>query len=112
MVTDGYSGNILLKAIDGYGTLHMKEMKAMFLKSGKTKIAAALLKDGLDSFKSKYSASGVGGTAMLGISKPVIKAHGSSKAEAVCSAIGQAINTARVDVPARIKAHLETVKES
>lgn len=112
VVTDGYSGNILLKAIEGYGTLLMKEMKAMFLKSGKTKIAAALLKDGLDSFKSKYSASGVGGTAMLGISKPVIKAHGSSKAEAVCSAIGQAINTARVDVPARIKAHLETVKGS
>lgn len=112
LVSDGFSGNILLKAIEGYGTLLMSEMKNMFMQNGKTKLAAAMLKDSLSDFKKKYSASDVGGTALLGISKPVIKAHGSSDARAVSSAIGQAVNTCRMEVPSKIAEYMENMKNS
>ena len=103
LVSDGYSGNIFLKTVEGYGTLLMNEMKSMFMKSAFSKLAAVMVKDSLREIKHKYSASDVGGTALLGIAKPVIKAHGSSKAEAICAAVGQALATAKADVPNRIK---------
>ena len=107
LVADGFSGNIMLKAVEGYGGLIMGEIKSMFLKSGKTKLAAAMLKDELTELKKKYSGADVGGTALLGISRPVIKAHGSSKASDICAAVGQAVKTAEMDVPGKIKEHLE-----
>ena len=55
------------------------------------KLAALLLKGQLGDFKKMLDANEVGGTAMLGISKPVIKAHGSSDARAIYNAIRQAI---------------------
>lgn len=112
VVADGFSGNIFLKAIEGYGTLLMNEMKNMFLQSGKTKLAAVMLKESLSEFRKKYSASSVGGTALLGISKPVVKAHGSSDATAIKAAIGQAIETCRMDVPAKIAKYMENLKSN
>lgn len=112
VVSDGYSGNIFLKSIEGYGTLLLKEMKAMLTKSTKSKLAALMLKDGLNEFKEKYSPSNVGGTALLGISKPVIKAHGSSDDTAILNAIGQAISTVKNDVPARISECMLSMREA
>ena len=62
----------------------------MFTKSIMTKLAALLVSGGLKEFKKLMSADEVGGTALLGISKPVIKAHGSSDAYAIQNAIRQA----------------------
>ncbi len=90
IVSDGYSGNIFLKTMEGTGLFLAKEIKKMFLKSLKTKLAAVLLADSLKEFKKLMSADEVGGTALLGISRPVIKAHGSSDAYAVKNAIRQA----------------------
>ena len=72
IVTDGYSGNILLKTMEGTALYVVGEMKKMFKSSLKTKLAALLMKDQLMQFKKKLSSDEIGGTAMLGISKPPI----------------------------------------
>ena len=87
IVADGYSGNIFLKTMEGTGLYMAREMKAMFTKSLITKLAAVLVSGGLKEFKKKLDSSEVGGTALLGISKPVIKAHGSSDAKAIQNAV-------------------------
>lgn len=92
IVSDGYSGNIFLKTMEGAGLFLGREIKKMFLKSLKTKIAAVLVKDELKEFKKLMSADEVGGTALIGISKPVVKAHGSSDAYAIRNAIRQAMD--------------------
>ena len=94
IVCDGYSGNIFLKTMEGTGLFLAREIKKMFKKSAKTKLAALLVKDGLGQFKKLLDAGEVGGTALIGISKPVIKAHGSSDARAMKNAIRQAIHFA------------------
>ena len=91
LVTDGFSGNILLKGIEGTALMLMKELKKIFYKNTKNKLAAAVLKNDVYSLRSLLDPSEVGGTALLGISKPVIKAHGSSDARAIRSAVKQTI---------------------
>ena len=90
IVADGYSGNIFLKTMEGVGGFLARELKAMFKKSMVTKLGALCVKDGLMSFKKLMDSGEVGGTALLGISKPVIKAHGSSNDYAIKNAIRQA----------------------
>lgn len=94
IVTDGYSGNIFLKTMEGTGLFLAREIKKMFQKSGVTKLAAVLVSSGIKDFKKLLDAGEVGGTALIGISKPVIKAHGSSDAFAVKNAIRQAVQFA------------------
>ena len=90
IVSDGYSGNIFLKTMEGTGLFMARELKKMFKKNALTMLAAALVSGGLKDFKKLMSADEVGGTALVGISKPVIKAHGSSNALAIQNAIRQA----------------------
>lgn len=87
IVADGFSGNIMLKSVEGVGKFLLKELKKMFLSSAKTKLAAGLVKSDLADMKKLLDPSEIGGTAFLGISKPVIKAHGSSDARAICNAV-------------------------
>lgn len=94
IVCDGYSGNIFLKTMEGTGLYLYRELKGMFKKNLLTKLAALLVKDGLTNLKKLMSSDEVGGTALLGISKPVIKAHGSSDAYAIKNAVRQAANFA------------------
>ena len=91
IVSDGYSGNIFLKTMEGTALFLGREIKKMFMKNLKTKIAALLMRDEIKAFKKLMDAGEVGGTALVGISKPVIKAHGSSDAYAVKNAIRQAM---------------------
>ena len=95
IVADGYSGNIFLKAVEGAGLFLTRELKKMFLSSLKTKIAALLMKDSMREFKKLLDSNEVGGTALVGISKPVIKAHGSSNGYAMKNAIRQAVEFGR-----------------
>lgn len=90
IVTDGYSGNIFLKTMEGTGGFLARQLKAMFRKSLLTKLAALMVSGGLKQFKKLMDAGEVGGTALVGISKPVIKAHGSSDDFAIKNAIRQA----------------------
>ena len=90
VVTDGFSGNIVLKLTEGLAKMFMKNIKGVFFKSFKTKIAGALVKGSLGEFKAKMSYKEYGGAPLLGLAKPVIKAHGSSDATAFKNAIRQA----------------------
>ncbi|MDO4316542.1 MAG: phosphate acyltransferase PlsX [Oscillospiraceae bacterium] len=87
IVADGFTGNIMLKSVEGVGRFLLKELKKMFLSSAKTKLAAGLVKGDLAGMKKLMDPSEIGGTAFLGISRPVIKAHGSSDARAICNAV-------------------------
>ena len=87
IVTDGFTGNVVLKSMEGLGKFILKELKAVFLSSAKTKLAAGLVKGDLGRMKKLMDPSEVGGTPFLGIQKPVIKAHGSSDARAIENAV-------------------------
>lgn len=90
IVSDGYSGNIFLKTMEGTGGFLARELKGMFKKNLITKLGALCVKDGISHFKKLLDSGEVGGTPLVGICKPVIKAHGSSDAFAIKNAIRQA----------------------
>ena len=110
MVADGFSGNVMLKTIEGVGSFMGGELKRMFLGSLKTKVAAVLVKDGLRSFKDRLNPDTIGGTPFLGLQKPVIKAHGASSARAVENAVYQAAAAAEADLAGEIEAHIGLMK--
>jgi len=110
IVADGFSGNVMLKTVEGVGSFLGKELKKMFLKNLGSKIAALLVKSGLDAFKARLDPDTVGGTPFLGLTKPVIKAHGSSGAKAIENAIYQAVSVAESDLAADIEAHIDLMK--
>ena len=110
IVADGYSGNIMLKTIEGVGSYLGGEVKKLFLQSAKTKIAGLLVQSGLKAFKAQLDPDRVGGTAFLGISKPVIKAHGSSGAYAIENAVYQAVRVAESAIIAKREANVDKMK--
>ena len=90
LVTDGFTGNIVLKTIEGLSKFMMKKLKGIFMKNALNKLSALIIKKEFSSLKKSFDSSEYGGAPFLGISKPVFKAHGSSDARAVKNAIRQA----------------------
>ncbi len=90
VVTDGFTGNVLLKSTEGIIKEMMRRLKGVFYQSTVNKLAAAVLKKDLNVMKKALDVNEVGGTAFVGISKPVIKAHGSSDAGSIFAATRQA----------------------
>ena len=110
IVADGFTGNVFLKSMEGAAKFMFKELKKVFYSSTKTKLGAMLIKNNLNSMKAMLDPSEVGGTAFLGISKPVIKAHGSSDARAITSAILRAKEYAESGFIADIEANVSAMK--
>ena len=110
IVTDGFSGNILLKTMEGVGSFAGSALKGMFKKNLLTKLAALAVMPGLRDFKAQLDPNKVGGTAFIGISKPVIKAHGASNAEAIENAVGQAKQFAQSGLVADIEANIDLMR--
>lgn len=110
IVTDGFTGNILLKGCEGMIKFLMGQLKGVFLSSTKNKLAALMLKSDFAKLKDMMDVNKIGGTALLGISKPVIKAHGSSNDEAVFSAIRQAVRFAQAGVIEEIENNIEYMR--
>ena len=110
IVADGFSGNIFLKTMEGTGLFLAREIKKMFKKNLLTKLAALLVSGGLKDFKKLLDSGEVGGTALLGISKTVIKAHGSSDAYAIKNAIAQAERFASSGILESIQDNIELMK--
>ena len=107
VVSDGFSGNILLKGIEGTALFMASMMQDMFKKNLLTKLAALLCMDGVKAFKKKMDYRETGGTALIGLNKPVIKAHGSSDALAIRNAIRQAIGAVEADVAGTLAANID-----
>lgn len=110
IVCDGFSGNVLLKTMEGVGSFAGSALKAMFKKNLLTKLAALCVMPGLNAFKARLDPNKVGGTAFIGISRPVIKAHGSSNAEAIENAMGQAVQVARSGIIRDIEENVALMK--
>ncbi|MBQ8371890.1 MAG: phosphate acyltransferase PlsX [Clostridia bacterium] len=92
IVTDGFSGNIFLKTVEGMGKFMLRLLKEVFYTNIATKVSALTMKAKIKELKHKFDANEHGGAPILGISKPVIKAHGSSDANAIKNAVRQAIH--------------------
>lgn len=90
LVCDGFAGNILLKSVEGTASAIFKVLKEEFKRNLFTKAAAVALAPGLKNFKKRLDYSETGGAPMLGLNGLVLKAHGSSDANAMMNAVRQA----------------------
>ena len=109
IVCDGFVGNIFLKTFEGTASFLLHQLKDVFYTNTATKVGALLVKKHLGEMRKKLDPREVGGTALLGVQKPVIKAHGSSDAYAICSAAGQAIAFAESTLIEDIAANAESM---
>lgn len=109
-VSDGFTGNVALKLYEGMGKYFSNTLKAMFKGSFAGKIAALLVMKDIKAFRKKLDTSEVGGAVLMGISRPVIKAHGNSDAKAFYNAIRQAKNCVEGDVIGEISRSLDQLK--
>lgn len=98
VVCEGFTGNVILKMYEGVAGVILSNIKKIFKKNPLTMFAALLVNGGIKDFKKKMDYKEFGGAPLMGISKPVIKAHGSSDARAFKNAIRQAIFYAENDV--------------
>lgn len=110
IVADGYSGNIFLKTMEGTGLFLARELKKMFKRSPAAKLAGVMMSGELKKFKKLLDPNEVGGTALLGISKPVIKAHGSSNAYAIQNAVRQASQFASSGIIENITENIDQMR--
>ena len=110
LVCDGFTGNVLMKTIEGTAGFIMKELKSIMYANLPSKLAALVLKPGLTRLKNMMDYKTIGGAPLLGVSKPVIKAHGSSNAGAIENAVGQAVEFAKSGIIADIEENIELMK--
>lgn len=89
VVSDGFTGNLILKTIEGMGKFFSKSLKDMLTGGFGQKIGAMFLIKQINGFKKKMDYTEHGGAPLLGTRKPVIKAHGSSNAKAFYNAVRQ-----------------------
>ena len=106
LVTDGFTGNITLKLIEGLGLYMFRSLKDMFGTNLVTKASFFCMKKKLKEFKMMFDASEYGGAPLLGLNKPVIKAHGSSKEKDIRNAVKQAIRYYKLDVVEKMTENL------
>ncbi len=111
IVADGFSGNVFLKTTEGVALFFAGEIKKIFKANNISRLAALLVLKGINRLKKSMDYKEVGGAPLLGIAKPVIKAHGSADAYAFRSAIRQAVEYANSDAITRIAAGIAELKK-
>ena len=98
VVTDGFTGNVALKTIEGMGLMITKLLKEELTKSWWSSFLTLLLKPYLKKFKKRMDYSEYGGALLLGIKKPMVKCHGSANAKIVKFTLHQAEEFAKNNV--------------
>ena len=112
IVCDGFSGNVLLKSIEGTAMFMGSLMKnKIFKRNFFSKIGYLFCKPGVDEVMKMLDYRQIGGTQFLGIKKPVIKAHGSSDALAFRNAVKQAIDAANSDISEELEQMLRMLND-
>ena len=112
VVCDGFSGNVLLKSIEGTAMFMGSLMKhKIFKRNFLSMIGYLFCKKGVDDVMKMMDYREIGGTQFLGIKKPVIKAHGSSDALAFRNAVKQAMDAANADFSGELETALKTLAE-
>jgi phosphate acyltransferase len=112
VVTDGFTGNMVLKTVEGTALSMFKMLKSTLMSSLKSKLAAAVLKPEFTALKNTLDYSEYGGAGLFGLKAPVIKAHGSSNAQSIFSAIRQTREMVEKDVVGLIKKTMEEPNNS
>ncbi|WP_455684176.1 phosphate acyltransferase PlsX [Thomasclavelia sp.] len=107
VVTDGFTGNVALKTIEGVAKVLVKSLKDGFMSSIRTKAGAVMAKPALKQLMSKFDTKAAGGALMIGFVKPVIKAHGSSDAIAFENAMNLAFEMVSSNVVEKMKEGLK-----
>ena len=110
VVADGFTGNLILKSIEGMGKFFSTSLKGIFADGIASKIGALFILKKLNALKAKMDYTEYGGAPLLGTAKPVIKAHGSSNAKAFYNAIRQAKNFVDAKVVENISLALDEIK--
>lgn len=91
IVTDGFTGNAVLKTIEGTAKSLIDLIKSTLNNgSTKTKLGGLMIKNDLSSIKDVMDYSKLGGAILFGVKAPVIKTHGSANAEALYHTVKQA----------------------
>lgn len=108
-VTDGFTGNIILKTTEGMGKFFSNELKSM-VKSFPGVLGGLLLAGKFKALKKKSDSNEAGGAPLLGLRKPVIKAHGSSNAKAFKNAIRQAMTCHQNNMVGLIEEYMESYR--
>lgn len=106
VITDGFTGNVLLKSVEGTASALMKMLKSVFKSGFVSKLAALLVMPGLKKMKKTMDYKEIGGAPIIGVQKPVFKAHGNSDAEAFKSAIGLAVRSVDNGMIEKLTEHL------
>ena len=112
VVCDGFVGNVVLKLTEGVAKTLLSLLKKVFLKNLVTKLSYLGIKGGLQELKRMLDSEEVGGAPLLGAAKPVIKAHGSSRAKGIKNAIRQAKTCVRNDLCGTMQTALNALKDS
>ncbi|NMP36698.1 MAG: phosphate acyltransferase PlsX [Clostridiales bacterium] len=110
VVADGFTGNVILKMYEGVASSIAHRVSALFKKNAVSKLAAALVMGGIKDFKKQMDYKEFGGAPLMGLRKPVIKAHGSSDARAFKNAVRQAKDFSEKGVISQIEALVEKEK--
>ena len=107
MVCDGFVGNVVLKTVEGMGSVIGKKVKGIFKKNIITKIGALFVMNGISEFKKAMDYREYGGAPLLGCKKLVLKGHGSSDLKAAFAALKQAKTFIDMDVNKEIEENLK-----
>lgn len=111
IVTDGFTGNAIIKLTEGMGLMVLREMKKRFLSSTKSKIGALLLKEQLSGIKKEFNYAEYGGAPLLGVKGAMLKMHGSSDALAVKQTIIKAVPYVKENVVETIQNSVLEIEE-
>ena len=112
IVTDGFTGNVVLKTLEGTSAVLFKEIKKALMSSFTAKLGAALVKGRLAGLKETFSADKVGGAPLLGLRNVVIIGHGSSNAKAIVNGIHAAAFAVRAQLPQLIEKEISAEKDT
>lgn len=107
VVADGFTGNLILKTYEGVAKVLMQGIKDAFYKNTLSKLSYLGVKSGINDMKTQFDYKEYGGAVMLGVKKPVIKAHGSADARCFKNAIKQAVWFLQTDLIDKIEKELE-----
>ncbi|MGB9839109.1 phosphate acyltransferase PlsX [Thermovenabulum sp.] len=111
VVCDGFTGNIFLKTIEGFGKFLFDKMKLETKKSFTYSVGGLLLKPALKRIKDSLDYSEYGGAILLGLDKVLVKCHGSSDSKAIFNGIRAALNFVENDITSKMKEALFGLKE-
>ena len=110
LVCDGFTGNIIMKFMEGLASALLFLLKGELKSSVRTKLGAAIAMPAFKNFKNKMDYREYGGALLLGVDAGVVKAHGSSDAKAIESAFGQVVDIIKGDVINVIREEISKIK--